>query len=278
MEPRPIPTADLHKDGQATVCWQLTREDCPLLGAHGMARVGVDDSGYGFERVRTRPAGSFIMETESGEGRILLEGKWQKLSKGDVAMAPPRVFNAFYTPAGRRWKFSFVRYEESPGTRPLVDSSSPLRVSGQSRIARAVAGLREEWEHEREPSILRHWLALIDALARRLALPWRKDDRLAKLWDAVAQDLAANWSLATLARRSGISAEHLRRMCIKSLGRSPMEHLTYMRVQRAQELLERNGDKIESIAHSVGYASGHAFSRAFYRCVGIHPSAFRSRT
>ncbi len=275
MEKRPIPTSDLNSDSPGTVCWNLTPEVCPLLTVHHMARVGVDDSAGGFERVRTRPGGSFIMETESGEGRILLEGKWQKLTRGDVALAPPRVLNAFYTPPGRRWKLAFVRYEEPPGVHPLVDSGSPLRLAGQFSLALAVEGLRQEWEHARDTAIVRHWLALIDVLARRLALPWRGDDRLAGLWDSVKSDLARDWTLPLLAKSCGLSTEHLRRLCLKSLGRSPMEHLTYIRVQRAQELLETTRDKLNSIAHEVGYATGHAFSRAFFRCVGKHPSECR---
>ena len=277
MEARPIPTADWHKDGPDSVCWHLKPENCPLLSAHGMARIGVDDTGPGYERVRTSPGGSFIQETESGEGRILLEGKWQKLAKGEVAMAPPRVLNAFYTPAGKKWKCAFVRYEDPPGVCPLINSRSPLRFSGHSHLARTIEGLRDEWEHEREPSMLRHWLALIDGLVRRLAMPWKKDDRLASLWHDVSLDLASGWTLPSLASHTGLSPEHLRRLCLQSLGRTPMGQLTYMRIQRAQELIETSSGKIHSIAREVGYASGPAFSRAFHRCVGIHPSEFRGR-
>lgn len=276
MSPK-VPNADTSLDGPETDAWRLGTEECPLLGAHGIAHVGLADTGHGYERVRLKPTGSFVLETLGGEGRILLEGRWQKTKVGDVALAPPRVLNAFFTPAGRRWKVAYARYDEAPMAHPLINSGSPLRIAGHLRLGRAIEGLRDEWQHERESATLRHWVALIDTISRRLASPWKTDDRLAQLWHLVQRDLAAPWTLEALALRSGFSAEHLRRICLKTLGRSPIEHLSYMRIHRAQEMLERGSEKIETIARAVGYASGHAFSRAFQRCVGSPPSDFRGR-
>ena len=55
-----------------------------------------------------------------------------------------------------------------------------------------------------------------------------------------------------------------------------MQHLAYMRIQRAQELLEKTNDKLEAIAPEVGYESALTFSRAFARCVGLTPSQYRA--
>ena len=63
----------------------------------------------------------------------------------------------------------------------------------------------------------------------------------------------------------------------RELGRTPMEHVTYMRMQRAQDLLEDCDDKLEVIAPQVGYHSAVVFSRSFVRCVGMTPSQYRER-
>lgn len=277
MEKKSLPSKDTNVDGAAFSGWQLSPAEFPPLASLHIARVGVDDSGEGYERVRVSPGGSFLMETESGEGRILLEGRWQKLSRGDVAMAPPRALNAFYTPAGRRWKIAFLRYDEPCNVRPMIDARSPLRLSGQRHLAKAIEGLRGEWEKERELSILHQWLVLIDAIARRMARPWQMDERLVSLWDKVAAAPARAWTLPELARLCGLSSEHLRRLCLKSLGRTPMEQITTLRMQIAMERLQQSGEKLDSLAQDLGYANGHAFSRAFQRCIGIPPSSFRSR-
>jgi transcriptional regulator GlxA family with amidase domain len=56
-----------------------------------------------------------------------------------------------------------------------------------------------------------------------------------------------------------------------------MEHVTYMRIRRAQGLLETTEHKLEHIAASVGYRSNDVFTRAFVRCVGVTPSGYRER-
>ena len=105
----------------------------------------------------------------------------------------------------------------------------------------------------------------------------RSDERLRRLWEKVARNLAEDWSVATLAHEAHVSEEHFRRLCWKELGRSPMAHLTSLRVQTAKALLASTGDKQEYIAALVGYHSPIAFSRAFKRWVGCHPSEYRAR-
>jgi AraC-like DNA-binding protein len=49
-----------------------------------------------------------------------------------------------------------------------------------------------------------------------------------------------------------------------------------MRIQRAAEKLANCRDKIETIAHEVGYESLFTFSNTFQRLLGCRPSAYRN--
>jgi AraC-like DNA-binding protein len=215
-----------------------------------------------------------------GTGRILLDGRWQRLAAGALCMAPPRVLNAFFAPSGQTWTFAWVRYDEPPHIKPLVGADSPLRAAaGGAELARVITGLRAEWDGPRDAPLMHHWVSLLHGLTTRLARPWHGQDRLWRLWQGVGAQLATRWTLADLARRVHLSEEHLRRLCVRELGRSPMQHLTYMRMQRAQSLLETSDDKLEAIAPQVGYESALVFSRAFKRWIGMSPSDYRnSRT
>lgn len=265
-------------DGPRTRRWFVEAKDCAELAACRIARLGFDEARAPYRRVRLRPEGSFFLDCVEGHGRILLDGRWQRLGAGAVCMAPPRVLNAFHAAPGQRWSFAWVRYDEPPWVNPLVGAGSPVRAaSGAGEIARIVAGLRAEWEAARDPRMIHHWVSLLHATARRLAQPWRNNDRLGALWADVTADLAADWTLAILARRAHMSPEHLRRLCLRELGRSPMQHLAAIRIQRAQELLEKTTDKLEAIAPEVGYDSALVFSRAFKRWVGLSPTEYRQR-
>lgn len=272
------PSVEATVDGAQTKIWRLEASDCPLLKRMRISHLGLDDAAPPYRRVRLRPSGSFVLACVSGEGRIWLEGRWQRVLPDMVCMAPPRVLNAFYAVEKRRWHMAWIRYEEPPELRALIGSTSPvLSRTGGVALTQAIEGLRMEWEAQRDPQVLNAWLEVYGQLAGRLSQPWRGHDRLRELWEEVECNPAAPWSLPELARRVHISEEYLRRLCLKELGRTPVQHLTYIRMQRAQHLLETTNDKLESIAAETGYDGAMVFSRAFKRCLGVTPSGYRAR-
>lgn len=263
-------------DGPRTVRWELNAADCLELAARRVSRLGIHQAMAPYRRVRVRPSGSFVLACFEGEGRVLLDGRWQTIRAGTICMAPPRVLNAFHAVPGRRWGFAWVRFEEPSPVSPLVSAGSPLRVQGDAHaLRRILEGIHAESEGARDARALHHWIELLMVQVRRLTQPWHVHDRLWVLWEAVGKNLAADWSLATLARHCHYGPEQLRRLCLRELGRSPMQHLTYMRMQHAQELLESSNDKLEVVAANVGYESAIVFSRAFKRWIGRSPSEYR---
>ncbi|MDB6138533.1 MAG: AraC-type DNA-binding protein [Verrucomicrobiaceae bacterium] len=265
-------------DGPRSARWVLEAAECKALAVPRIARLGIDDAVAPYERVRLHPGGSFIMICVAGSGRVLLDGRWHTIGAGWACMAPPRVPNAFHALPGNPWRFLWLRYDEPAFVSPLVSAASPVRVKVEAlQLQRIWEGLRAEWQHSRDSKALHHWVELVQHHARRLAEPWRRDERLSQLWEKVAGRLAEDWSLATLAHEAHCSEEHFRRLCWKELGRSPVAHLASLRIQAAQELLTANNDKQEVIARSVGYQSPIAFARAFKRWVGCLPSEYRVR-
>ncbi|MCE9519115.1 MAG: AraC family transcriptional regulator [Verrucomicrobia bacterium] len=242
--------------------------------------MGIDLAQEPYNRVRLRPEGSFILACLEGEGRMFLEGRWQRVASGDLCLAPPRVLNALHAMPGKKWIFAWLRYDEPPFVKPLVGADSPLRLRDDSeQIGHAIRGLRLEWERagDRDAALCHHYISLIQRLAQRAAGPWRTTSRVNDIWEFVASHLAETWTLPLLAQRCHMSPEHLRRLCLQELGRTPMDHMAYMRMLRAKNLLETTNDKVEAIASSVGYRSGTVFSRAFLRYVGVLPTQYRDQ-
>lgn len=275
---RPLPSQDSTIDGPKTLRWVLEAAECKAFAVQRIARLGIDCAVAPYERVRLHPRGSFLMVCVEGSGRVLLDGRWQTIGKGIACMAPPRVPNAFHALPGKNWRFLWLRYEEPVFVAPLVSAASPVKVKVDvDQLLHVWEGLRAEWTFTRDSKALHHWIELVQHHARRLAEPWRRDERLRKLWSKVEQRIAEDWSVATLAHEAHVSEEHFRRLCWKELGRSPIAHLTSLRVQAAQTLLTTTNDKQEVIAKLVGYQSPIAFSRAFKRWVGCFPSEYRVR-
>lgn len=268
--------ADITRNGRGTKEMILEASSCPALGAHRISRVGIEWATPGFQRVRLRPSGSFIMAVCEGSGRILLDGTWQTIRAGTVCMAPPRILNAFEASREGKWVIAWVRYDEPPPVHPLVGSASPQKMKFDGEVLRrAIEGLISEWETARDSRVVYHWVEIVHSLARRIAQPAKVDEKLVALWEDVAAHLSDDWQLGSLAARFHSSREHLRRACLKHFGRSPMQQLTYMRMQQARHLLEETNDKLESIAAAVGYESGLVLARAFRRWVGCTPTEYR---
>ena len=67
------------------------------------------------------------------------------------------------------------------------------------------------------------------------------------------QRLDEEWTLDRLASAAHLSKEHLRRLCSSSLGRAPIQHVAFLRMHYAAELLATTDQTIAQIAQQVGY-------------------------
>jgi AraC-like DNA-binding protein len=99
--------------------------------------------------------------------------------------------------------------------------------------------------------------------------------RLTTLFSAVDRQLQFEWNMQSLSAKAHYSAPHLHRLCIKKYGRSPMQHVIFLRMQRARSLLKGTQWPISYIANYVGYANVFAFSKRFKKSVGMSPTQFR---
>jgi AraC-like DNA-binding protein len=118
---------------------------------------------------------------------------------------------------------------------------------------------------------------LIHSYVLRFAQPMARDDPLHLLWQRVSVTLGEGWTLTRLTREFGYSREYLRRLCRRQLGRSPMSQVTYLRMQRAAELLASTEKTIEAIAQEIGYQNPFVFSNAFTKWIGWRPSEYRRK-
>ena len=84
------------------------------------------------------------------------------------------------------------------------------------------------------------------------------------------------WTVAELARETGLSRAALARRFHELVGEPPMSFLTSWRIALAADLLLEPGATIGSVADQVGYGSPFALSTAFKRLRGISPREHRA--
>jgi two-component system response regulator YesN len=83
-----------------------------------------------------------------------------------------------------------------------------------------------------------------------------------------------SWPVSGLARSCHLSPDHFSRSFHRLLGTAPQRYLMEARMRAAAaDLL--NDVPIKQISENAGYATVHAFSRAFKGVFGISPAAYR---
>jgi len=86
------------------------------------------------------------------------------------------------------------------------------------------------------------------------------------------------WTIATLAKKAGISRSVLAERFRHYLREPPMAYLTRWRLQLGAQMLSSTNYAVSQIAAEVGYDSDAAFNRAFKRHFKIPPARFRSQS
>lgn len=96
---------------------------------------------------------------------------------------------------------------------------------------------------------------------------------LAYLSDGPAEKV----TVASLARRVGMSPSHLAHTFVDEVGESPLAWLEGRRIARAQHLLLTTGQPVKAIAQACGFADGEHLARRFRARTGRTPREWRSR-
>ena len=103
------------------------------------------------------------------------------------------------------------------------------------------------------------------------------DPVIAKSLSAMHREVAGTWTVAELARVSGVSRSTFATRFRAVMGLGPIEYLANWRIALAKDELSCGTMTIGEIALSVGFHSSSAFSTAFTRAVGCSPKRFATR-
>ena len=60
-------------------------------------------------------------------------------------------------------------------------------------------------------------------------------------------------------------------LSLATLGRPPMQHVIFIRMKKASQLVSETDESIAEIAERVGYSTANAFSETFLRCTASRP-------
>ena len=94
---------------------------------------------------------------------------------------------------------------------------------------------------------------------------------------AMHANVAAVWTVSTLADHCGVSRSAFAAKFRRVIGTGPMEYLLRWRIALAKDQLRSGTESIGEIAFAVGFQSSSAFSTAFSRVAGMSPKSYGER-
>ncbi|SEC02625.1 two-component system, response regulator YesN [Paenibacillus sp. GP183] len=103
-----------------------------------------------------------------------------------------------------------------------------------------------------------------------------------KLYEAAKQIIHDRYAdsdltVEAIAGRLYIDASYLRKIFKKEAGMPASDYLTYVRLQKAKELMIGSKLKLSDVAERVGYSDANYFSKRFKKHFGVTPSVYEQR-
>lgn len=156
----------------------------------------------------------------------------------------------------------------APPTIPLVSKDSRGRITSLARWL---------WEDREDEHSCHHHLQLI---LREISVnaPATDAPLLQRVREYLSENLLHPITLDDVAHHVGLSKHHFLRRYRQQSGRTPMDELRQMRIERARHLILTTTHPLKAIPPLSGLHDQHQMTRLFRRHLGMTPGELRRRS
>ncbi|WP_096087551.1 helix-turn-helix transcriptional regulator [Agaribacterium haliotis] len=224
---------------------------------------------------RSKPVANTILYSVDGAIELYTPEGCQTVGKSQLIILPAhRPF--LIELKAPFWTMTWFDFEDTPRWSELCTGKAPAEFCQSGRqIFHALAVLY----YERDASLRRPTLDYLEHyLQESLKAPANQNQesqRLDQLFRDIDKRLHYPWSVEEMSQLIHYSAPHLHRLCQKRFGRSPLQQIIHMRMERAKYLLSSTAWPLSQIAEQVGYHDLFSFSKRFKKSVGEAPAHYR---
>jgi transcriptional regulator GlxA family with amidase domain len=187
------------------------------------------------------------------------------------------------------WRFAadvakrYPKLRVSPGSLYVKDGKFWTAAGVTAGIDLSLALIEEDFGTEVALSVARELVVYMkrsggqEQYSEPLQYQAQSRGRFADLVPWMVSHLDQNLSVEALATRVSLCPRQFSRRFTHELGSSPASFVRRLRLDEARQRLSAPECTVEGVARSVGFRDGDNFRRAFERCFGIAPSAYRGR-
>jgi AraC-like DNA-binding protein len=225
--------------------------------------------------------------TLSGSGLFEREGQTQELGPGRgffCNITDEKIIYYYPSDAVTPWKFFYITIFDQTGCATAVNQNFGYVFDIESTELQIRNLLSYEEVPERNIQIdagAAHVFAssLIGMLVDQAQSETRKRGAslrvVKKSLTVIEHNIGNHINAELLAKKVGVSPEHLNRIFREELGRTPYQCICETKMQRACELLKGTDQTIANVAAQLGYSPDSHFGRLFKRVIGVTPAQYR---
>jgi AraC-like DNA-binding protein len=223
----------------------------------------------------------------AGAGSLELKGRRRDLLPGTIFSYGPGMPHAIRTNPGKRVTKYFVNFTGReaetlmsaagmmPGRVAMIPNLKPMVTVFDLILERG--GRSSQSNAELCAELLRVILRMsLESVPLRSGKP-RRDDCYARATALIDAEYVTLKSIASIARRIGVTPEHLSRTFREMGAEKPSHRLISKKMTHAAGLLLSGGWKVKQIAYELGYATQFHFSAVFKRQFGYSPRSLQQR-
>ena len=237
------------------------------------AVIGITNPTPNYE-IRRKDARICLFEyVLEGNGEILRDGEWIKVSAGDFYILPAGIDHIYRSSKTTPWKKLWINLDS--GYMPSLLSAYGIN-GGVFRSDEARSYFEELFTLPKSdhPTVDIYYeitarLERIVAIASRVA----REDR--GMINVISKYIYRKITLDEIACELHLSKSSLIRSFRKNHGTTPYEYLINLRIQSAKILLRDTSLSIKEIADKLAFTDEHYFSSIFLERVGTRPTAYR---
>jgi|TARA_Y100001970_G_scaffold293000_1_gene437102 AraC-like DNA-binding protein len=250
--------------------------NAPEIGSLDIELAGCSNLSGEYRVGRASPTNHTLFYTLEGAGVVRTPDGEYPLPQHGLAVLKANVsFEVEIVDA--HWDIIWLNLSDTSRWHSIYDVKAPVIEHCELE---AVHHAMEILYIEQQPSLRAALLPIIEKHLSKTVLSsntQQKPDRLTQLFAHVNNQLQLPWTVRTMCERAHYSAPHLHRLCLAQFGRSPIQQLIYLRMERAKKLLINTNWPISHIGQYVGYPNVFNFSKRFKKSEGLSPSAFRKQ-
>jgi AraC-like DNA-binding protein len=223
---------------------------------------------------RTAPLEHTLFYTVNGQGKLTTADQEYGLTANTLAILPSKQ-SFEVSIAAEHWDIIWLNLANTTRWQHIaVSDTLVLEDQTLEPLHFAMELLYSESDHNLREGVIpivSHYLnATLQGEIQNTA-----KNRLLSLFQDIEKRLQYNWNIEAMCKQLHYSPPHLHRLCQAQFGKSPIQKLIHLRMERAKSLLLNTRWPVQYIASYVGYTDIFNFSKSFKKWVGLSPSAFR---